>query len=214
MLQIQLPDLENFEMAVSEERRQRILGIKAEAERLFGDDSICDCESLARLCYWLINISPYQDAYIGTWNNDEEAFVEDIGYVLCEINPSWPIPGRRSDDRDLMLKPGYAGSSCFLPYLKDTSNQVRHFWAYVQAGYQFRATIFGFTAAAVREESMADFELGMIGSAMGAGLDWHPYDAVGMGLSLEDVPNYIRQHLCGFRERPGSPPTYVPTEED
>jgi hypothetical protein len=131
----------------------------------------------------------FRDIYFGRFNNDEETFVEDLGLVLTDVS-EWVITGTRSADLDLYLGWGYAADSCFYRWFQDGSNQVRHFWGYVLMGFQYGRLIGDI--ATLREwfpPEVEDVWLGNMGVKMGAGLD-------GLGISLEEVPGWIRHNLC------------------
>ena len=185
-------------MAVSQKQRDRCIRIRDKARELFGRPNVGNCESLAQLIEWAFD--EFEDVYFGTFNNDEETFVEDFGLVLTERS-EWVIFDR-SEDQDLYL--GFVSDSCFSWVYTDGSNQVRHFWGYVMMGFQYgqRAT----TLATLREAlppEPEDAALGVVGNYIGSGLDGGlayipgtPFLTLEYGVSLKTVPKLIRAMLC------------------
>ena len=173
-------------MAVDAAQRARCEQIRDKARDLFGRSDVGACESLAELIEWAF--TEFHDVYFGTFNNDEETFVEDFGLVLTERSEC--VAWERGDDLDLYLGYGYAADSCFYSTYQDGSNQVRHFWGYVMQGFQYGKVLGKLTL--IREAfppELADAALGDIGVILGAGLD-------GIGTALDEVPGVIRTYLC------------------
>lgn len=158
--------------------------IGEQARVLFGNAAISDCEALAQLVEWTLQ------HFSGTYGTDETnvtTFVEDIGLILTERD-KWLIKPRE-EDKDLYLGYPFAGDSGFKKEYRDGSNQVRHFWGFLMAGYHHGMVPVLDFLTYIGEESEADKSLGYKGILTGAVLG-------GIGLQLKDLPQWIRQHLC------------------
>ena len=175
-------------MPVGQAQRDRCEAIRDKALELFGRPDVGDCESLAQLTEWAL--TEFKDVYLGSYNNDEETFVEDFTLVLTDRS-EWVFTGKRTEDFDLYAQFGFAGDSCVRSVFKDGSNQVRHFWGYVALSFQIGSKFLG-CCATFRElfpPEPADQALGVIGAQIGAGLD-------GVGFDLEELADQIRLLLC------------------
>jgi hypothetical protein len=182
-----VPTVGSTGIVAGSDRDRRLVAIRNHASRLFDDDSITDCEALARLIEWMLE--KYAGVYLGTFNNDEETFVEDLTLVLTDRSENGATSPR--DDK-YYIGYGYAVDSGFKAEYKDGTNQVRHFWAFVSFGFQYGRAIG--SAAAIEQESPADRALGLKGASIGAGLD-------GMGESLEGLAEAIREELCDNQDK-------------
>ena len=163
-------------------QRERAERIRDKARELFRRPHVGDCESLAQLVEWAQ--SEFHNDYFGL-NNDEESFVEDFGLALTNVSE---CGFDRTEDIDLYAGYGFAGDTCFKMIFRDRSNQVRHFWGYVLAGFQY-GRMLGAIATVREGGEEADCELGEDGARLGAGLD-------ALGVALDEVADWIRTNLC------------------
>lgn len=117
-------------------------------------------------------------------NDDEEAFVDDMGYILGGIDP-W---GRARGGGQVVD----FGDSGFKAQYRDGTNQVQHFVGAMAAGRtggRAVATIVMDVRELVTEGgNTADMALNQIGGAIGAGLD-------GIGVGLEDIGQVVREEV-------------------
>jgi RHS repeat-associated protein len=148
---------------------------------------LTDNEALAKLADW--TLTKFRGKYFGYINNDEESFVEDLGYVLTEVGENWTGLWLRARDdwRELQIPGGLAYDTGFKTWFRDGTNQVRHFWIAVWAGFQLLR--FAQTPITVSEWNQ-DFDrwLGLAGVDLGAQL-------AGLGVALGEVPGWIRSKV-------------------
>ena len=134
-------------------------------------------------CHAMADIWDYATQYYkGTLNNDEETYVEDVSYILAGVNEWTTSTDFSHEGRRVFTDTG------FKTKFRDGSNQVQHFSAGVQAGFQYgrHARIFH---RILRPDTPQDEALNDESTWMGANLN-------GIGTSLDEVKNYIETNVC------------------
>ncbi len=136
----------------------------------------CSCHAMADIWGYAVQF------YTGFWNNDEETYVEDVSYVLAGVN-EWAT----STDQTQVGQRVFDDSG-FKEEFKDGSNQVQHFSAGVQSGYQW-GELARYGHRIMRPDSDQDEALNDVSTTTGLRLD-------GIGLSLSEVKNRIENKVC------------------
>ena len=143
---------------------------------LVKDKKKCSCHALADVWSYATKY------YVATFNNDEESYVEDVSYVLAGVN-EWATgtDGTHVGQRVF-------NDEGFQKKFKDGSNQVQHFSAGVQAGYQYEE-LARYGHRSLRPDSDQDEALNDVSTNLGIGLS-------GIGVSLSGVKEYIENNVC------------------
>ena len=137
---------------------------------------ITSCEALADI--WGYAAGFYKCAC----NNDEETYVEDVSYILAGVN-EWATTTDGTH-----VGRGIFNDSGFKRKYQDRSNQVQHFSAAVQAGFQYEGLAY-IGHRVFRPDTPEDTALNDVGITLGRGLS-------GIGYGLDDVRDYILVNVC------------------
>jgi len=136
----------------------------------------CSCHAMAEVWAFATRF------YMGTLNNDEETYVEDVAYILAGVT-EWAT---RSDNTQ--VGKGVFTDSGFKAEFRDGSNQVQHFAAGVMAGFQYGRSAW-LSHGVLRPDSPQDSALNDESTWLGANLN-------GIGTSLSEVKQYIITNIC------------------
>jgi len=139
-------------------------------------------------CHAMADVWAYATQFYTAWNNDEETYCEDVSYILAGVN-EWTT---RSDGTQVGRRPrnGFSDSG-FKKKFQDGSNQVQHFSAGVQSGFQYgRYAYLGHSV--LRPDGPEDTALNDESTWLGANLN-------GIGTSLSGVKSYIEINVCNAK---------------
>ncbi len=140
-------------------------------------ESYTTLESIVDFLHYLIH--ERKDDYFGSWDNDEERFATDCGFVLGGIDAHMGFWGyvyhSRQDTRFMGKVYPEGGFSGFKDELNDNSNTIRHVWAAIVFAYDYGDTL-GTIGGWWRDredtpDKLKDRRLAYVGADLGEELD-------------------------------------------